>query len=40
MLEGTEYFDLDDLILARWQFPERRVTLDGDVITIWPPPAG
>lgn len=37
-LEGTEHFDLDDLILARWQFPERRVTLDGDVITIWPGP--
>ncbi|MFJ3310721.1 hypothetical protein ACIPSA_48835 [Streptomyces sp. NPDC086549] len=31
-------FDLDDLTLVRRQFPHRHVTLDGDVITIWPRP--
>ncbi|MFF7550804.1 hypothetical protein ACFZCU_45435 [Streptomyces canus] len=40
MVEGTEDFDQDDLSLVHRQFPERRVSLDGDVITIWPPPAG
>jgi hypothetical protein len=31
-------FDIDDLNLVRSQFPHRRVTLDGDVITVWPRP--
>ncbi|MEU6071086.1 hypothetical protein ABZ864_43250 [Streptomyces sp. NPDC047082] len=31
-------FDVDDLNLVRSQFPHRRVTLDGDVITVWPRP--
>ncbi|MFJ5779267.1 hypothetical protein [Streptomyces sp. NPDC093094] len=29
-------FGLDDLNLVREQFPHHRVTLDGDVITVWP----
>ncbi len=36
VVEGTGDFDLDDLHLVRRQFPDQRVTLDGDVITIWP----
>ncbi|MFQ6144631.1 hypothetical protein ACLMNJ_16380 [Streptomyces seoulensis] len=36
MLEGTGDFDLDDLHLVRGRFPDRHVTLDGDVITVWP----
>ncbi|MFJ8793594.1 hypothetical protein [Streptomyces sp. NPDC102462] len=36
MLEGTGDFDLDDLNLVRGRFPDRHVTLDGDVITVWP----
>lgn len=31
-------FDLDDLTLVRRRFPGRHVTLDGDVITVWPHP--
>ncbi|MGW7385305.1 hypothetical protein [Streptomyces sp. NPDC054794] len=31
-------FDLADLNLVRRQFPHRHVTLDGDVITVWPRP--
>lgn len=40
--EGASDFHLDDLNLVRHQFPGRRVTLDGDVITVWPtsPPNG
>lgn len=38
MVTGTGDFDLDDLNLVRRQFPDRRVTLDGDVITVWPAP--
>ncbi|WP_455362578.1 hypothetical protein [Streptomyces sp. SYSU K21746] len=38
MVEGIEDFDLDDLNLVRRQFPGRHVTLDGDVITVWPKP--
>ncbi|MEU6260448.1 hypothetical protein [Streptomyces sp. NPDC047043] len=37
MVQGTGDFDLDDLNLVRRQFPHQRVTLDGDVITVWPP---
>ncbi|WP_416963299.1 hypothetical protein [Streptomyces sp. Agncl-13] len=36
MIEGTGDFDPDDLQLVRRQFPDRLVTLDGDVITVWP----
>ncbi|WP_268982286.1 hypothetical protein [Streptomyces sp. MBT53] len=39
MVEGTGDFDLDDLCLVRRRFPGRLVTLDGDVITVWPPPS-
>ncbi|MGW5637643.1 hypothetical protein [Streptomyces sp. NPDC003832] len=31
-------FDRDDLNLVRSRFPQRHVTLDGDVITVWPRP--
>ncbi|WP_175647781.1 hypothetical protein [Streptomyces cyaneochromogenes] len=34
---GSDY-DLSDLSLVRHQFPGRRVTLDGDTITVWPRP--
>ncbi|GHE34365.1 hypothetical protein GCM10017771_51950 [Streptomyces capitiformicae] len=42
VVEGAGDFDLDDLNLVRHRFPGRRVTLDGDVITVWPtsPPNG
>ncbi|MFJ8509688.1 hypothetical protein [Streptomyces avermitilis] len=36
VVQGADDFDLDDLNLVRHQFPGRRVTLDGDVITVWP----
>jgi hypothetical protein len=36
VIEGIGEFDLDDLNLVRHQFPSQRVTLDGDVITVWP----
>jgi hypothetical protein len=36
VVEGTGDFDLADLKLVRCQFPDRHVTLDGDVITVWP----
>ncbi len=36
VVEGAGDFDLNDLGLVRRQFPDRRVTLDGDVITVWP----
>ena len=35
VFEGTGDFDLDDLDLVRARFPDRHVTLDGDVITVW-----
>ncbi|MET7609357.1 hypothetical protein ABZS96_45095 [Streptomyces avermitilis] len=38
MIQGAGDFDLNDLNLVRHQFPGRRVTLDGDVITVWPTP--
>ncbi len=37
VIEGIGDFDLDDLNLVRRRFPDRLVTLDGDVITVWPP---
>lgn len=41
VITGTGDFDLDVLNLVRHRFPDRRVTLDGDVITVWPtPPQG
>ncbi|MGW7258682.1 hypothetical protein [Streptomyces sp. NPDC054834] len=39
VLNAAGDFDADDLDLVRRQFPHHRVTLDGDVITIWPRPA-
>ncbi|WP_406469873.1 hypothetical protein [Streptomyces sp. NBC_01615] len=36
MVEGVDDFDLDDLNMMRRQYPDRRVTLDGHVITVWP----
>ncbi|WP_286246619.1 hypothetical protein [Streptomyces graminofaciens] len=36
MAERADDFDLDDLNLVRHRLPGRRVTLDGDVITVWP----
>jgi hypothetical protein len=37
VVEGTGDFTVADLQLVRRQFPDRLVTLDGDVITVWPP---
>ncbi|CAM5611642.1 hypothetical protein [Streptomyces griseorubiginosus] len=39
VVEGIGDFNLDDLDLVRRRFPDRLVTLDGDVITVWPPPS-
>ncbi|MFG2794152.1 hypothetical protein [Streptomyces sp. NPDC048419] len=36
VLDATDDFDQHDLALVRRQFPGRHVTLDGDVITVWP----
>ncbi|MEU6375479.1 hypothetical protein [Streptomyces sp. NPDC046909] len=38
VIEGLADFGPDDLNLVRGLFPARHVTLDGDVITVWPPP--
>ncbi|MFJ3338435.1 hypothetical protein [Streptomyces sp. NPDC086766] len=38
VLTATEDFTHQDLNLIRRQFPHRHVTLDGDVITVWPRP--
>ncbi|WP_454395154.1 hypothetical protein [Streptomyces sp. JNUCC 63] len=37
MVQGSGDFDLADLTTVRCRFPDRHVTLDGDVITVWPP---
>ncbi|MGW3038142.1 hypothetical protein ACWDCB_44030 [Streptomyces sp. NPDC001178] len=37
VLHGSSDFDLADLSWVRDRFPGRHVTLDGDVITVWPP---
>jgi hypothetical protein len=37
VVTGAGDFELDDLNLVRHTFPDRHVTLDGDVITVWPP---
>ncbi|MFM9705574.1 hypothetical protein [Streptomyces galilaeus] len=36
VVTGAGDFELDDLNLVRHTFPDRHVTLDGDVITVWP----
>ncbi|MGW0719799.1 hypothetical protein ACWD3K_34355 [Streptomyces sp. NPDC002778] len=38
VLQAAGDFDGDDLPLVRDQFPGQYVTLDGDVITVWPRP--
>ncbi|MET9736439.1 hypothetical protein ABZZ79_39265 [Streptomyces sp. NPDC006458] len=38
VLHACGDFDRDDRNLVRAQFTHRRVTLDGDVITVWPRP--
>jgi hypothetical protein len=37
VVHGSGDFDLSDLSAVRGRFPGRHVTLDGDVITVWPP---
>ncbi|MGW2890613.1 hypothetical protein ACWDDN_35970 [Streptomyces griseoruber] len=37
MIHGNGDFDPADLSTVRRRFPGRHVTLDGDVITVWPP---
>lgn len=37
VVHGSGDFDLADLSAVRGRFPGRHVTLDGDVITVWPP---
>jgi hypothetical protein len=37
VVHGSGDFDLFDLSTVRGRFPGRHVTLDGDVITVWPP---
>lgn len=38
VIEGIGDFTPADLTLVRGRFPSRYVTLDGDVITVWPTP--
>lgn len=38
VVHGSGDFDLADLSAVRGRFPGRHVTLDGDVITVWPTP--
>ncbi|MCW8384109.1 hypothetical protein [Streptomyces justiciae] len=38
VIEGLTDFGPDDLRLVRDRFPHQHVTLDGDVITVWPAP--
>ena len=37
VVHGSSDFDLADLHAVRHRFASRHVTLDGDVITVWPP---
>ncbi|MFF7451625.1 MULTISPECIES: hypothetical protein [unclassified Streptomyces] len=37
VVQGTCDFDPEDLATVRRRFPGRYVSLDGDVITVWPP---
>jgi hypothetical protein len=39
VIHGRSDFDLADLNAVRGRFPGQHVTLDGDVITVWPPAA-
>ncbi|MCX4598262.1 hypothetical protein OG819_54970 [Streptomyces sp. NBC_01549] len=36
VVQGIGDFDVADLNTVRHRFPGRHVTLDGDVITVWP----
>ncbi|MDN3028623.1 hypothetical protein [Streptomyces sp. S.PB5] len=36
VVQGAGDFDLEDLAVVRRRFPGRYVSLDGDVITVWP----
>ncbi|MFD3503116.1 hypothetical protein ACFWWT_38095 [Streptomyces sp. NPDC058676] len=38
VLRAAGDFELEDLNWVRHQFPGRRVTLDGDTLTVWPRP--
>lgn len=38
VVQGSSDFDFADLNTVRHHFPDRHVTLDGDVITVWPAP--
>ncbi|WP_328876334.1 hypothetical protein OHT76_43355 [Streptomyces sp. NBC_00287] len=38
VVQAAGDFDLDDLNQVRGRFPQHHVTLDGDVITVWPRP--
>ncbi|CCK24804.1 hypothetical protein BN159_0425 [Streptomyces davaonensis JCM 4913] len=38
VLRAAVDFGLGDLVLVRHRFPDQHVTLDGDVITVWPRP--
>ncbi|MER6405900.1 hypothetical protein ABT269_20675 [Streptomyces viridosporus] len=38
MVQGSGDFGVGDLSRVRGLFPGRHVTLDGDVITVWPLP--
>lgn len=40
VVQAAGDFDLDDLDHVRSRFPRRFVTLDGDIITVWPRPRG
>ncbi|MEV7888320.1 hypothetical protein ACWD3I_38115 [Streptomyces sp. NPDC002817] len=37
VIQGSGDFDPNDLAAVRRRFPDRYVSLDGDVITVWPP---
>ncbi|WP_405654134.1 hypothetical protein [Streptomyces sp. NBC_00019] len=37
VIQGAGDFDPQDLAAVRRRFPGRYVSLDGDVITVWPP---
>lgn len=37
VIQGSGDFNPEDLATVRRRFPGRYVSLDGDVITVWPP---
>ena len=37
VIQGSGDFDPQNLAAVRRRFPDRYVSLDGDVITVWPP---